>query len=314
MRLFIYIIFLIMCAQPCVGQLFPGKGDNIDYLVTSGKDAGLKIGDDDHQQTIFFLVPTRNDAPVYVRIFDPGFNQQVDEINGTMNSETSYQLYGGAGCLSDSASRSVRSNQKHSGVFIDEKTFGSDPTWTKKWYSFGPINPKKGEFNPIFGGYVFKLVIDGIEGDDVNLYKVALSTSPETNIPLPGGNLFTYEYSFRLKSKGGSLAHVYPYMDQDIVSIKQFNFDSDNDVQLSFYSVVKKGDKAPASANGVWANSMHQIRKEEKKKCLDLQLKKRASWHNDMVMYILNQYGEAVPFFAAPIGDIRPKFSFERVK
>ena len=41
----------------CLGQRVPNESENIDYLVTFGKDAPPNTGDDDHVQIIFFVVP-----------------------------------------------------------------------------------------------------------------------------------------------------------------------------------------------------------------------------------------------------------------
>lgn len=51
------------------------------------------------------------------------------------------------------------------------KTFGEDAEQDNGWYTFGPFNPAEGELQPEVGGYVFKLIVEGLDGDDGNLYK-----------------------------------------------------------------------------------------------------------------------------------------------
>lgn len=294
--------------------MFPGEGDNIDYLVTSGSDAARSAGDDDHQQVIFFLLPKNANIPFYIRIYDPETSGKTDEINDSTETLTVYTVWGGKGCHSKT-SRSVNFQKKIEGTQLKTKSFGADAQYDNKWYTLGPFSPKKGEYSETFEGYVFKLIVEGKSGENVNLYKVAMSSSADANVAVSGANIFTYEYSFRLKSKQGSVAHLYPYMDKKIISIQQYNFDSDSDVDLKLFSSVKKGESGPTSGNGNWSSSQHTIDAKEKGKCLDVQLQKKAGWHNDVVMYVLNQYGEAVPFFASPIGgSIKPKFSFESEK
>ena len=60
------------------------------------------------------------------------------------------------------------------------------------------IVDKSGKYVEKLGGRVFKIIAQGISGDDGNLYRYFLSTSPLENIAIEGGNLFTYKYHFRL--------------------------------------------------------------------------------------------------------------------
>lgn len=310
------LMFLGMfIAGSVVAQQFPGEGDNIDFLITSGGSASKQVGDDDHQQVVFFLLPKDVSSPFYIRIYDPETSGSFDEKNGGFDTETTFTCYGGAKTHSDSTSRGVGYQRKPKGTKLTGKSFGVSEKYDQKWYVMGPFSPKQGEYSEAFEGYVFKLVVQTSGGNDVNLYRLALSSNKTSNVDIPGGNIFTYEYSFRLKSKAGAVAHVYPYIDENVVSITQNNFDFDQDGKMYLYSVVKKGERVTGSHNGNWKSSKHKIVGKEKKKCLDLQIRKHASWHNDMVMYVTNQYDQPVPFFASPIGgNIKPKFSFSRAK
>ena len=197
---FALILLLTLSSHFSIAQLFPGEGDNIDYLITSGKKAPISVGDDDHQQVVFFLLPTEYSSSFYIRVYDPETGGAIDEKVDSLDTETSFIVYGGKGNYSDSISRSVSYQKNSSGISLKKRTFGSTTNYQKKWFTFGPFNPKRGEFVESLNGYVFKLVIEGISGDDVNLYKLALSSSDKANINVAGANIFTYEYSFRLKS------------------------------------------------------------------------------------------------------------------
>lgn len=308
-------VYILLSWTNCVfSQQFPAASDNIDYLVTSSKDASKSIGDDDHQQVIFFLIPEKYDQAFYIKIFDPEISGAADEIKGTFNSTTSFTVFGGEGSHSEKKSRSVDPNGNTIGNLIERVEFGRDTKYDQKWYSLGPFNPKKGEFSSDFGGYIFKLIVSGDKGDDVNLYRLFLSAQEDNNVKIPGGNLFTYEYSFRLKSNAKTVAHVYPYIDDKVVSITQYNFDFDFDGGMFIYSLKKKGEAMRNSGDGEWKNSAHGLHYSEKNKCLDIQIIKKGNWHNDMVMYIYNQYNEAVPFLASPIGSTGPQFGFDEQK
>src|SRR5437660_89840 len=87
--------------------------------------------------------------------------------------------------------------------------------------------PNAGELVDEFKGHVFKLVARGLTGNDGNLYRYFFSTSPTENVSVEGGNAFTYEYCFRLPATASkTTVHLYPFVNDKVVSIKQSNFDA----------------------------------------------------------------------------------------
>lgn len=303
MKILIHI-FAFLLSVGSFAQLVPSTGENIDFIITSGQGASSRVGDDDHQQVFFFLVPTTYTNSFYIRVFDPETGGENDEISGEENTTMTYTLYGGVGTHSDTTSRSIDVITNQSGKVIQKKEFTNEAAYDNKWFNFGPLNPREGELDPYYKGYIFKLVVDGGSGNDVNLYRFSLSSSQNDNIAIPSGNAFTYEYAIRLKSKKQEVTHLYPYIDENVVSITQSNFDFDSDGKIMLFSNVKKGLTLSTSGNGNWKKSKHEIVDKEKGKCLDYQIQKRGSWHNDMVVFIVNQYDTPVPFFAVPLGGV----------
>jgi hypothetical protein len=137
-----------------------------------------------------------------------------------------------------------------------------------------------------------------------------LSTQPDINREVEGANAFTYEYSFRLPEKVNSIAHLYPFIDKEMISITQHNFDFDGEGAVLIYTVAKNRHKAAVSLNNNWGISKHTIKEEEKNTSMDLQIVKKRTSRNDMVCYITNQYGDAIPFFSSPIGG-PPKYKYK---
>lgn len=294
-------------------QMIPSRGENIEYLVTFGNQAPKGWGDDDYTQVFFFLIPQDFREAIYIRIFDPETGGELDQQNQGFNTKIKYSIYGGKGTHSDPDARKVDPvGNYRSGILLDSKTFGSETTFDKKWYTFGPFNPTEGELDPTFKGYIFKLIIQGVAGNDGNLYKLFLSTDMEENRKVEGGNGFTYEYSFRL-SKKGKAAQLYPYIDQEVVALKQNNFDFDNDGYIKLYSVSKNGHLMGTSKDNQWNQSSHQVGDAERGKSMNIQIIKTKDFDNDMVLYVTNQYDQPVPFFAVPIGG-PPKYKYSRTK
>lgn len=305
-QLFTGFLLLIFISN-VYSQAIPAKNENIPYLVTFGNKALKGWGDDDFNQIVFFSVPADQKTPFFIRIYDPNVGGKLDENKGGFNTKTKFSLYG-TGCFSkkDAENKDPIGNYK-GGNLISSKTFGNEPIFDGKWYNIGPINPLEGELMPDLGGYIFKLVVDGTAGDDGNLYKLFMSVKNNSNVPVEGGNAFMYEYAFRMSSEK-QIAHIYPYVDNQTVSIKQHNFDFDNDAYIKLISVSTPGVKVKTSNDGVWAISQHEMKEKDKKTCLDIQIVKTGTKrNNNVVFYITNQYGKFMQFHSIPIGAIPKK-------
>ncbi len=303
-------LFILLVSQNMKAQLIPGVEENIPFLVTFGKDAKLEYGDDDFSQTFFFRIPKEYNKPFFIRIFDPEIGGKNDELIGGANTKTTFNLYGGPEAFSnaDAKGQHPKGNYK-SGNLIYSKSFTVSSEYDNKWYTMGPLNPSEGEYIAEFDSYMFKLIAEGVSGNDGNLYQYFLTSSHNSNVPIVNGNAFTYEYSVRLHDEPGTVSHIYPYIDQNVISIKQNNFDWDNDGLIVIYSIKKLAEKANTSQQANWAQSKHIIEEEEKGSCLDFQLiksKKEGYSNNNVVFFITNQYGESMPFFSVPIGVYSP--------
>jgi len=304
-------VLLSLLLSSAWAQSVPAQEENIPYLVTFGNAAPTSWGDDDFCQIFFFLVPKENKAPVFFRVFDPDCGGEVDEAKQDFNTATRFSVYGGKGAYSDADARKTDpSGNFRSGNQLATKTFGVKPQYDQKWYNFGPFNPTEGEYLEEFQGYLFKVVAEGILGDDGNLYRYFMSTSGSQNTPIEGGNAFTFEYSFRLSDSPKDISHIYPFVDDRVISIKQSNFDWDSDGFIRIISVAKKGELVKASGDDDWYHSEHKIAEEERNTSLDIQFIKRPGdpvINNNVVLFVTNQYGEFLPFYTVPIGGI-PRF------
>jgi len=303
-------LLLITTAMNVFSQAVPAVEENIPYLVTFGSEADKSWGDDDFCQTFFFVVPTTYKDPLYIRVFDPGTSGKYDEVKGGFNTKTKFSVYGGKGCVTNKDARAADPvGEYKSGNLLASKSFTNE--LDGQWYTFGPFNPTTGENTPKFGGYVFKVIAEGKTGDDGNLYRYFMSTSADKNIEVEGGNAFTYEYTFRMHDDPKEVSHVYPYIDNRVVSVKQGNFDWDFDGDLKFISNVRYGEQMIKSGDGNWMRSEHKILAREKESSLDVQFHKnkaKPAKNNNVSFYITNQYGETMPFYTIPIGGIpKPK-------
>jgi hypothetical protein len=234
----------------------------------------------------------------------------MDEFKGPPDTKVKFSVFGGKESFSNLDARALSPTGNYqSGILLDSKVFGNDKEFNEKWFTFGPFNPTEGEMSKELGGYLFKVIAEGISGNDGNNYTYFLSSRKNENIPIEGGNAFTYEYSFRLKDEKGSIAHIYPFTDSQVASININNFDFDNDGSIRIYSLKKNGHTVEQSGNNAWAKTNIPIQDAEKNKSLDIQILKSSDAVNDMVFYVTNQYNIPVPFFTVPLGGM-PKYQY----
>ncbi len=308
-----YLLASIILLQVAIlhAQPVPASDENIPFLVTFGNEAGSKWGDDDNSQTFFFKIKKEFKEPIYFRVFDPDCVGAHDEANNPFNTMTKFSVYGGAGCIPNpDATGTDPSGNYKSGNMLATKTFGQKEDYDNNWYTFGPFNPSEGEYSQKFGGYIFKVICEGIKGDDGNLYRYFLSTNSEKNVAVEGGNAFTFEYTFRLHKDAFQTSHIYPYIDDKVISVEQRNFDWDSDGFIKICSVATLGDEVALSGDNNWSNSVYKIRDQERGKSLDIQFTKNDKIlvnNNNVVFSIRNQYGELLPFYVVPIGGV-PKY------
>jgi hypothetical protein len=307
------IVLLLLSTVHVKAQPVPAVDENIPHLVTFGGDGDTAWGDDDFCQIIFFSIPEAYEQPVFIRVFDPDTDEKNDEQKGEWDTTMRYSVYGGDGaCSEEDARRSNLKGNYLSGNLLTSKTFSQNPRYDNNWYTFGPFNPTEGEFLPEYGGSIFKLIIEGISGDDGNLYRLFLSTDGNQNRPVEGAFAFYFKYKFRLHNNVNEVSHIYPYMTPEVIAIKQSNFDWDNDGFIRVISPGKNGEIVTISGDDKWVESRHEIGPDEHNSSLDIQMIKKKSGlvkDNNVVIFLENQYGELMPFYSIPIGGI-PEYKY----
>jgi hypothetical protein len=134
-----------------------------------------------------------------------------------------------------------------------------------------------------------------------------MSRDPDNNLPVEGGNVFTYKYTFRMWNDFRSVSHIYPYIDTGIIYVKQRNFDWDNDGHILVVSKYKQGMDQKISGEDNWQESRVAIDQQEIGSSLDFQfIKKQGELvkNNNVVIITENQRNEALKFFPSPIGGV----------
>ena len=303
--LMLSVVFCVVSAQPV-----PGEDENIPFLVTFGKDSETRWGDDDFCQIFFFSIPRDFTQQFYIRVFDPDCGGEHDEFYGEWNTRTMFSVYGGIGAdpeQHEEAKGLEKELNYKTGNLIQSRSFGNESRYDNNYYTFGPFTPTEGEFNERWNSYIFKVICEGLSGNDGNLYRYYLSRDANSNIPIEGSNAFTYKYTFRLWNDFKSVSHIYPYIDSGVVSIRQSNFDWDDDGNILVVSRYRRGVEVPISGDNNWKTSFAPIEPAEVNSSLDFQFHKKQGElvrNNNVVIMLQNQRGDALQFFSSPIGGV----------
>lgn len=317
---------LILCLSSLSGvkgQPVPGKDENIPFLVTFGKFGDTSWGDDDFSQTFFFAIPNDFKDRFYIRVFDPDVGGENDEMKGVWDTKMLYSVYGGKGVDPDKndESRGMQPTGNYkSGTLLASKTFGEDNQFDNKYYTFGPFIATQGDYNEKWKSYMFKIICDGISGDDGNLYRYFLSREPDSDVLVEGANAFTYEYTFRMWNDIKSVSHIYPYIDTGIVFVQQHNFDWDDDGETLVVSRIRRGVSVKISGQNTRIEENIGIEPGEIGSSLDFQFHKGQEFlirNNNVVISLQNQRGDNLKFFSAPIGGVpvyQPKAVYRQIK
>ncbi len=309
----LYIIILLIISPLGMAQPVPNVEENIPYLMTFGLEAETSWGDDDFSQAFFFLIPEEYDQPFFIRVFDPDTGGDVDEIAGSWNTRCVYEVFGGEKVWTDPAARETSpvGNYK-SGTLLASRAFAQNPRYDNSWYTFGPFNPAQGEYVEYFAGRIFKIICEGVAGDDGNMYRYYLSTDANENRPIEGANAFAYEYSFRMHNDYEEVAHIYPYIEKGTLSVKISNFDWDNDGSIVVISVARQGRDVRISGEDQWGKDELRVQDEEIESSFDFRFVKARPLvrNNNVVVNVRNQRDETLPFFTIPMGGV-PKYKGE---
>lgn len=299
----INLLILYMCSLlSFFSQGIPTKESNIDYIVTYGKEASNSLGDDDNSQVFFITLPTSYINKFYVRVYSPGANSKID-VKASNNSVFEFLVYGGDSVFNEASRNHNPIIGYDKGDLLESEKF--DKEADTSWVSLGPFNPRDGGVFVSSSGTkqrIFKIICRGLSGNDGNLYRLFISAERDRNVEITGGNSFTYEYSFRMKSIKGSQCYFFPFIDSDTKAIKQNNFDFDGDGSIRLYTIKKRGMLLSTSGDAKWASNTVSVLKEERNKTGEIVFLKKGNWHNDVTFYLLNQYEKTVPFYTIPIG------------
>lgn len=167
-------------------------------LITYGPRADAREGDDRFYQVLRIDVPKNYAKPLFVRIYDADCGGDLDQAKSVFDTTTRMRIFGGPGSTRDSDLRSVLldPNARGRGTVLANTTFGASPALDQKWHMLAKLSAADGD---IVGDRArFKLVVEGLEGNDGNAFDVEISAAPDQSVPIAGVDLLSFAPTLRL--------------------------------------------------------------------------------------------------------------------
>jgi len=330
---FVTALLLLLISGSISANIIPHPELNIPYLCTFGNECSTDWGDDDFTNVIFLQVPSSTTDSLFLRVYDPDVGGDVDEINEIWDTETEFSLYGGEGAYTHPDARKLDPvGNYRSGTRIFSRKFTQDPSSDDRWVSIGSFSPDQGE--SLDDVYVFKVIVQGLRGDDGNMYRLALSTDRFVNIFPEGMSSFAFEWGFRLPNNPGEVVYVCPFeVPQGTVTISQHIWDFDNDnvmfLQTPYHTlpaytggnrewtntkyIFSDGLVNIESTGKRWDTTTYEISDEERKGLWCFTVVKGSFKNNDVVFYVNSDTGEPIALASIKPPVIRQKIEEDSV-
>ncbi|EGV31925.1 PKD domain containing protein [Thiorhodococcus drewsii AZ1] len=262
-------------------------------LVTFGPEAHPGKGDDDFTEVVYIQVPDTAPAPLFLRVWDPDLGGAEDEPNGLWNGRTRFSLFGGEGAFGQAGPTADPAVWRSAGHLLGQAEFGEDASTDGRWETLVRFSPDQGE--RVGELRVFRLVVEGVAGDDGNLYDLAVSSDADSNRSVEGPRLLDYRPTFSVPPGPDRLAEAVFALPSETSALRIRQFDLDRvriQLELPFMAPV------PLRASG-------EARWEEARIALDpglgaeraaIQIRGGRTLLNDLVLEAADQSGAPLAF------------------
>jgi PKD repeat protein len=168
-------------------------------LVTFGSQARQNEGDHDFRQLIQISVPDTA-GQLHLRVFDPDVGGAHDEALRGFNTQTRFSLFG--------AGATVRLFRDDEGIIqeviegeaLETIHFGFDEVADDQWVTLFSFDTRNGAADGARREFV--LAVEGLTGNDGNVFDVAISQSETDNSPIADIRLTSFAPTFQLAEDG----------------------------------------------------------------------------------------------------------------
>ena len=273
------------------GGAAPALAQETPLSVIYGPTASTAEGDHDYRELIFLSVPASLEDRLYLRIFDPDTGGDHDlAYGGSEDTETRYALSGGEGALSAVAALlDPGAEDLASGELIREANFAASGALDGKWLTVASFRPDQGEL--VGDRRVFRLLVEGLAGDDANLYAATLSLRDRRNLAPDGLEVVAFAPTVRMPDDE-SITELRFMVPPDADRLVLHNFDVANgDVTLA---TALRSVPLGASGQNEWRETEVAMLERERGQPAAITFAGGQEIPNDATFYITDAAGEPV--------------------
>lgn len=262
-------------------------------FVTYGNQAAIGEGDDDFRQIFFFKIPSDEKKNLFLKIFDAECGGANDNSYGAYDTKIRYSFYGGTGVFTSETIRSSNPTDEdvRRGNLIAQVEIGDEPQYDNDWYILSKFNIDAGESSE--GYSYFKLIVEGISGNDANVFELFLSTSEYRNYAPEGSEIFAYSPTIRLPQNIKE-AEIRFHVPKNAGRLSARNFDLEGGA-IKFETAFRSDIKLTSSGRGVWANDFVDLEFYETGRDAAIIFGQGGEKPNDASFYLLDENTNSIP-------------------
>jgi PKD repeat protein len=245
-------------ALPRLAAFAMGEETAAPHLVTFGPLARINEGDHDFRQAIRIEVPA-DAGIIHVRVFDPDTGGGFDEQKGSYDTATRFSLFGSGARTWIERDADGVVQERVEGTALGTLVFGRDEAVDGRWATLFSAEAASGE--PLEGGgRAFVLLVEGVAGNDGNLFDVTVSRSSGMNRSVPGARLTTQLPTVQVPP-GRQLAELRFAIPADANALVIENFDAAGGRVT--YAGRFRNQALAASGKTDWRRSVVALRADE---------------------------------------------------
>ncbi|MDN2579020.1 PKD domain-containing protein [Aquibium sp. ELW1220] len=192
------------------------------HLVVFGPLARVNEGDHDFRQVVRVLVPA-DAGRIHLRVFDPDTGGAFDEAKGGYDSVIRFSLFGAGARASIQRDAAGVAQENVEGTPLGTIDFGSDAAADGRWATLFAAEASSGI--EVSGGREFLVLVEGLSGNDGNVFDVSASSSDARNEPIAGARLSTLMPTIQVPA-GRDLGEMRLAVPEDAVAVRVENFDA----------------------------------------------------------------------------------------
>lgn len=271
----------------------PATGQEQPLSVTYGPGASTAEGDYDYRAAVYLRVPAAIEDQLFLRIFDPDTGGEHDLLYGdAWNTEVRFTLFGGpgAGTLPVAPIEEIKDEDLRTGEILAERVIGSSSAFDDTWQTIASFTANQGEKED--GHFVFRLLVEGLGGDDANVYMPTLSLRDRRNLPPEGVEIVSFIPTVRIPDDE-QVTELRFEVPADAERLTVRNFDAANG-DVSF-TTTYRSLALSASGQDAWQEEVVELLPDERGQPAAIVLGGGREIPNDVTVVVLDGAGHPCP-------------------